>query len=173
MKQRILGIGIMLVVLNVATTGGHFIAFLDIDAILFVLGIAVGGALYAFPIEQLFRVAGNHFKQDLSDSERTELHLVLTSVANIAVGAGVVGAFVFTVKLLSNMGGPETIGPLVGSSILSSFYGCVLGELLLRPAAARHLSVSNVQVRMARGSIALPVAAVLVVGSSLWLSITV
>ena len=171
MKQRTLGIGIMLLVLHVATMGGHLNAFFDTDAILFVLGITLGGALYAFPIEQLFRVAGNHFKQELSDSERAELHLVLTSVANIAVGAGVVGAFVFTVKLLSNIGGPETIGPLVGSAILSSFYGCVLGELLLRPVAARHLSVSNVQVRGARGSIALPLAAVLVVGCLLWLSI--
>ena len=118
-------------------------------------------------------MATNHFKQDLSDSERAELHLVLSSLANIAVGAGVVGAFVFTVKLLSNMGGPETIGPLVGSAILSSFYGCVLGELLLRPSAARHILLSNVQVRGTRGSIALPLAAVLVVGFLLWLSITI
>ena len=161
--QTIIGIAIMFLVLYVTTMGGHLSSFFDIKAILFVLGIALGAALYAFPIDQLWRVATNHFKQELSDPEREELHLVLSSLANIAVGAGVVGAFVFTVKLLSNMGGPETIGPLVGSAILSSFYGCVLGELFMRPAAARHISLSNVQVRGTRGSFALPLAAVLAV----------
>ena len=162
-SHRIIGISIMLVVLYVATMGGHFIAFFDLDATLLVLGVSLGAALYAFPIEQLWRVATNHFKQELSDSERAELHLVLSSLANIAVGAGAVGAIVFTVKLLSNMGGPEIIGPLIGSAILSSFYGCVLGELLLRPSAAQHISLSNMQVRGTRGSIALPLAAVLVI----------
>ena len=62
---------------------------------------------------------------------------VLRRASEIAPGMGLIGTLVGLVQMLSQLNSPETIGPAMAVALLTTFYGAVMGNVVLAPLAAK------------------------------------
>ncbi len=57
--------------------------------------------------------------------------------AEIAPAMGLIGTLVGLVQMLANLESPETIGPAMAVALLTTFYGAILGNIILAPLAVK------------------------------------
>lgn len=57
--------------------------------------------------------------------------------AEIAPAMGLIGTLVGLVKMLADLSNPESIGPAMALALLTTFYGAILGTVVLSPLAAK------------------------------------
>ncbi|MGK2740500.1 motility protein A [Tepidicaulis sp. LMO-SS28] len=62
---------------------------------------------------------------------------VLRRAAEVAPAMGLIGTLVGLVQMLTNLSDPATIGPAMAVALLTTFYGAVLGNMVLAPLAAK------------------------------------
>jgi chemotaxis protein MotA len=62
---------------------------------------------------------------------------VLRRASEIAPGMGLIGTLVGLVQMLSQLNSPETIGPAMAVALLTTFYGAIMGTVVLAPLAAK------------------------------------
>ena len=71
----------------------------------------------------------------------TEKHKAAASVlrraSEIAPGMGLIGTLVGLVQMLSQLNSPESIGPAMAVALLTTFYGAIMGTVVLAPLAAK------------------------------------
>lgn len=62
---------------------------------------------------------------------------VLRRAAEVAPAMGLIGTLVGLVQMLGNLDSPATIGPSMAVALLTTFYGAVLGSMVLAPLAGK------------------------------------
>lgn len=78
-------------------------------------------------------------KQEIDSSLHRQEHAVrlLRRAADIAPAMGLIGTLVGLVQMLSKLEDPSTIGPSMALALLTTFYGAVLGTVILSPLATK------------------------------------
>lgn len=62
---------------------------------------------------------------------------VLRRAADVAPAMGLIGTLVGLVQMLGNLEDPSSIGPSMAVALLTTFYGAVLGNMVLAPLAGK------------------------------------
>lgn len=62
---------------------------------------------------------------------------VFQRAAEVAPAMGLIGTLIGLVHMLTNLNEPSTIGPAMAMALLTTFYGAVLGNMVLAPMAAK------------------------------------
>lgn len=62
---------------------------------------------------------------------------VLRRAADVAPAMGLIGTLVGLVQMLGNLEDPSAIGPAMAVALLTTFYGAVLGNMVLAPLAGK------------------------------------
>lgn len=57
--------------------------------------------------------------------------------SEIAPAMGLIGTLVGLVQMLANLDDPQTIGPAMAVALLTTFYGAIMGTIVLAPLAAK------------------------------------
>lgn len=57
--------------------------------------------------------------------------------SEIAPAMGLIGTLVGLVQMLANLESPETIGPAMAVALLTTFYGAIMGNVILAPLAVK------------------------------------
>lgn len=68
---------------------------------------------------------------------------ILRRGGEIAPAMGLIGTLVGLVQMLADLDNPEAIGPAMAVALLTSFYGAILGMVILNPLAAKLERNSN------------------------------
>lgn len=99
------------------------------------LGQAMRLVVDGYPPENIERVL-------IHDMEaQAERHMRSASImrrgSEIAPAMGLIGTLVGLVQMLADLENPETIGPAMAVALLTTFYGAILGTVVLAPLAAK------------------------------------
>lgn len=78
----------------------------------------------------------NHDMEALIDRHKKGASIVRRA-AEVAPAMGLIGTLVGLVQMLSKLNDPSTIGPAMAVALLTTFYGALLGTILLSPLAAK------------------------------------
>lgn len=70
---------------------------------------------------------------------------VLRRAAEVAPAMGLIGTLVGLVQMLGNLSDPTTIGPAMAVALLTTFYGAVLGSMVLAPLAGKVDRIAEAQ----------------------------
>lgn len=62
---------------------------------------------------------------------------ILRRAAEVAPAMGLIGTLVGLVQMLGNLNDPAAIGPAMAVALLTTFYGAVLGSMVIGPLAAK------------------------------------
>lgn len=62
---------------------------------------------------------------------------ILRRAADVAPAMGLIGTLVGLVQMLTRLSDPTTIGPAMAIALLTTFYGALLGTVILSPMAAK------------------------------------
>lgn len=78
-------------------------------------------------------------QQDIeSDLERQKKSsTVLRRASEVAPGMGLIGTLVGLVQMLAQLNDPSSIGPAMAIALLTTFYGAIMGTMVLAPLAAK------------------------------------
>lgn len=78
-------------------------------------------------------------KQEIDSSIHRQDHAVrlMRRAADIAPAMGLIGTLVGLVQMLGKLDDPSTIGPSMALALLTTFYGAVLGTVILNPLATK------------------------------------
>ncbi|HRJ61929.1 MAG TPA: MotA/TolQ/ExbB proton channel family protein [Azospirillaceae bacterium] len=74
---------------------------------------------------------------EASATRRTKSAAVLRRAADVAPAMGLIGTLVGLVQMLGGLSDPAAIGPAMALALLTTFYGAVLGNVVLAPLAAK------------------------------------
>ncbi|MGE4169656.1 MAG: motility protein A [Candidatus Margulisiibacteriota bacterium] len=72
-----------------------------------------------------------------SESRHEQGIYYFEQLAKLSPGFALVGTLIGLVKLLSNLSDPKTIGPHMGTALVSTFYGVAMSNLVFLPLASR------------------------------------
>lgn len=81
------------------------------------------------------RVLVNEIEADIERDKRAVS--MLRRGAEIAPAMGLIGTLVGLVQMLADLENPEAIGPAMAVALLTTFYGAILGTVVLSPMAAK------------------------------------
>lgn len=78
-------------------------------------------------------------KQEIDSSLQRQEHAVrlMRRAADIAPAMGLIGTLVGLVQMLGKLEDPSTIGPSMALALLTTFYGAILGTVILNPLATK------------------------------------
>jgi chemotaxis protein MotA len=62
---------------------------------------------------------------------------ILRRASEVAPGMGLIGTLIGLVQMLSQLENPSSIGPAMAIALLTTFYGAVMGTVVLAPLAAK------------------------------------
>lgn len=68
---------------------------------------------------------------------------ILRRAAEVAPAMGLVGTLVGLVQMLAELDSPDKIGPAMAVALLTTFYGAIMGTVVLQPMAAKLEKNSN------------------------------
>lgn len=81
------------------------------------------------------RILRNEIEADIERNKRASN--ILKKAAEIAPTMGLVGTLIGLVQMLADLENPETIGPAMALALLTTFYGAILGSVILSPLATK------------------------------------
>lgn len=99
------------------------------------LGKSIQLAVDGFNPADVERILVNEIDADLERNKRGTS--MLRRGAEIAPTMGLIGTLVGLVQMLADLENPETIGPAMAVALLTTFYGAILGSVVLAPLAAK------------------------------------
>jgi chemotaxis protein MotA len=85
--------------------------------------------------DDIHRILG-HDIDALVDRHRRSAS-ILRRGAELAPAMGLIGTLIGLVQMLADIGSPEKIGPAMAVALLTTFYGAVIGSVILTPMAAK------------------------------------
>ncbi len=74
---------------------------------------------------------------DLEEERKHRAASILRRAAEVAPAMGLIGTLVGLVQMLANLENPDTIGPAMAVALLTTFYGAMLGTIVMSPLAAK------------------------------------
>lgn len=95
------------------------------------LGLVVDG-YSAEDVERMLRVEVEGFIE-----RQKRAASVLRRAAEIAPAMGLIGTLVGLVQMLADLENPDTIGPAMAVALLTTFYGAIMGTIILAPLAVK------------------------------------
>ncbi len=95
------------------------------------LGLVVDG-YSAEDVERMLRVEIDSFVE-----RQKRAASVLRRAAEIAPAMGLIGTLVGLVQMLADLENPDTIGPAMAVALLTTFYGAIMGTIILSPLAVK------------------------------------
>lgn len=145
--RMIAAIGMFVILVTSGMTAGHeeslsaIAIFIDIPSILIVIGIVSTGTIWSYPFATTAQAFKDTFTTGELEEERAlQGYLVFQSMAEYAVGGGIIGTVIGLVKMLSNLDDPTAIGPAMAVALLTILYGVMLGEVVFKSMANSCLS---------------------------------
>ena len=88
-----------------------------------------------FKTEDVVQILTNDVEA-LADRHKTGAS-ILRRASEVAPAMGLIGTLVGLVQMLSQLNDPSSIGPAMAVALLTTFYGAILGTVLLGPMAAK------------------------------------
>ena len=88
-----------------------------------------------FNAEDIERILKDEIDKDIERDTRAIS--MLKRGSEIAPAMGLIGTLVGLVKMLADLEDPEKIGPAMALALLTTFYGAILGTVVLAPMAAK------------------------------------
>ena len=147
--------------------GSPLVVFVSPISVGLVLGVVLLGIFASHPPRKVIGALGSIFgSKDLDKDQALQHYSVLHRMAEIAIGIGLICTFIGFVLMLQQMDDPTTIGPAMSVALLTTFYGILLSDLILRNAASdvlRRAAVpaGDLPASYGRGRIAFPLFALL------------
>lgn len=74
---------------------------------------------------------------DLEDERRKRAAGILRRASEVAPAMGLIGTLVGLVQMLADLDDPSSIGPAMAVALLTTFYGAIMGTVVLGPLAAK------------------------------------
>ena len=74
---------------------------------------------------------------DLEEERQKRAASILRRASEVAPAMGLIGTLVGLVQMLANLENPDTIGPAMAVALLTTFYGAILGTVVMSPLAAK------------------------------------
>ncbi|MEM6902204.1 MAG: MotA/TolQ/ExbB proton channel family protein [Pseudomonadota bacterium] len=96
---------------------------------------AIGLIVDGIPGDDIEQVLSSEISADYARNQRA-ISIIKRS-AEVAPAMGLIGTLVGLVQMLANLEDPSTIGPAMAVALLTTFYGAVLGTMLLTPLAGK------------------------------------
>jgi len=108
---------------------------------------ALGLVTEGLPAEEIGRVLDDELERAADRHDRAVL--VVRRAAEMAPAMGLIGTLLGLVQMLGSLNTPETIGPGMAIALLTTFYGAVLGNMVLAPLAGKleGLAEADLQVK--------------------------
>ena len=138
MFEKIIGFVVMILIVSFSIVSGmqtNFIAIIDPHSFLLVVGITMGGLLFAYgrsfsicALLEPFKKSGSPNKEAL-----TKYNAFYNLASILAIGAGLIGVFIGAFIILLDMSDPHAIGAGCAVALISLFYGLTLATLILQP----------------------------------------
>ncbi len=85
---------------------------------------------------------------DLEEERRKRAASVLRRASEVAPAMGLIGTLVGLVKMLADLDDPSSIGPAMALALLTTFYGAIMGTVVLGPLAAKVEKIASDEVTM-------------------------
>lgn len=142
-----IGFVLLFIVLWRAASGsGDITMFIDINSMIFVVGIVTAGLWMCFgPLTAGKAIVNAVWGPKNYDQGRFTLGIaVLARGYQLAWAAGLSGTLLGLVIMLSNMDDPYAIGPGMAMSLISTIYGLILAEFIFSPLQQAMISRANV-----------------------------
>ncbi len=95
------------------------------------LGIVIDG----YGEEEVKRILQQDI--DLEEERQKRAASILYRASEVAPAMGLIGTLVGLVQMLANLENPDTIGPAMAVALLTTFYGAILGTVVMAPLAAK------------------------------------
>lgn len=95
------------------------------------LGLVVDG-YSAEDVERMLRIEIDSFIE-----RQKRAASMLRRAAEIAPAMGLIGTLVGLVQMLADLENPDTIGPAMAIALLTTFYGAIMGNIILSPLAVK------------------------------------
>ncbi|MGH1403538.1 MAG: motility protein A [Alphaproteobacteria bacterium] len=99
------------------------------------LNYALGLAVDGYGEEDISRILQQNIDTMLERGKRAAS--VLRRASEVAPAMGLIGTLVGLVQMLADLDNPETIGPKMAVALLTTFYGAILGTVVMSPLAAK------------------------------------
>ncbi|MBV6632147.1 MAG: MotA/TolQ/ExbB proton channel family protein [Alphaproteobacteria bacterium] len=96
---------------------------------------AIGLIVDGIPGDDIEQVLSSEISADFARNQRA-ISIIKRS-AEVAPAMGLIGTLVGLVQMLANLEDPSTIGPAMAVALLTTFYGAVLGTMMLTPLAGK------------------------------------
>lgn len=74
---------------------------------------------------------------DMEEERNIRAASVLRRAAEVAPAMGLIGTLVGLVQMLADLENPDTIGPAMAVALLTTFYGAIMGTVVMAPLAAK------------------------------------
>ena len=87
------------------------------------------------PVDEIEEVLGG--EADAATAAQLRTAAVLRRAAEVAPAMGLIGTLVGLVQMLGSLNNPAAIGPGMAVALLTTFYGAVLGNMILTPLAGK------------------------------------
>ena len=97
----------------------------------YALGLVVDG----YNAEDVKRVLQQQI--DAEEEIQNRAASILRRASEVAPAMGLIGTLVGLVQMLANLENPDTIGPAMAVALLTTFYGAILGTVVMSPLAAK------------------------------------
>lgn len=81
----------------------------------------------------------NFLQQDIETGieRQRKAASILRRASDIAPGMGLIGTLIGLIQMLSQLDNPSTIGPSMAVALITTFYGALLGTVVLAPLASK------------------------------------
>ncbi len=99
------------------------------------LNYALGLAVDGYGEEDISRILQQNI--DTMQERGQRAASVLRRASEVAPAMGLIGTLVGLVQMLADLDNPDTIGPAMAVALLTTFYGAILGTVVMSPLAAK------------------------------------
>lgn len=99
------------------------------------LNQAIGMAVDGYSIEDISQV----LQQDIDTTQERGMRTagIMKRASEVAPAMGLIGTLVGLVQMLADLENPEVIGPAMAVALLTTFYGAILGTVIMSPLGAK------------------------------------
>ncbi len=96
---------------------------------------AMGIVIDGYNVQDVQRILQQEI--DVEEERQKRAASILRRASEVAPAMGLIGTLVGLVQMLANLENPDTIGPAMAVALLTTFYGAILGTVVMAPLAAK------------------------------------